>query len=63
MFTNRSLNLLTVIALLVITACGPQTAPTPISSTDAFTPTMKAALVTAPTLTPVASPIVEASPL
>jgi len=63
MFTNRSLNLLTVIALLVITACAPQAAPTPTSSTAAFTPTMEAAPVIAPTLTPVASPIVEASPL
>ena len=63
MFTNRSLNLLTVIALLVITACVPQVAPTPISSMPAFTPSMEAAPVIALTLTSVASPIVEASPL
>jgi TRAP-type C4-dicarboxylate transport system substrate-binding protein/DNA-binding beta-propeller fold protein YncE len=63
MFTNRSLNLLTVIALLVITGCAPQVAPTPISSTAALTPTMEAAPVIAPSLTPEASPIVEVSPL
>jgi TRAP-type C4-dicarboxylate transport system substrate-binding protein/sugar lactone lactonase YvrE len=62
MLPNRLFYPLMVVFLLV-TACTPQAAPTPISSTAAFTPTIKAAPVIAPTLTPEASPTLEAPPL
>jgi TRAP-type C4-dicarboxylate transport system substrate-binding protein len=62
MLSNR-LFYLFIVVFLVVTACAPQAAPTPISSTAAFTPTMEAAPVIAPTLTPEASPTLEAPPL
>ena len=40
MFTNRSFYLLIIVALLVVTACAPQVASTPISSTATLAPTL-----------------------
>jgi hypothetical protein len=58
MLPNRLFYLLSVVAIVVVivTACAPQVAPTPISPTATSAPTMAAPPIIEPTITPESSP-------
>jgi hypothetical protein len=56
MLPNRLFYLLIVVAIVMVTACAPQVAPTPISSTATLVPTMETSPTLKPTITAEASP-------
>jgi hypothetical protein len=56
MLPNRLFYLLIVVAIVMVTACTPQVAPTPISLTATLAPTMEASPAIEPTIAPEASP-------